>query len=176
MTSQLHRRHILVAALGLVFAPRVADASPLALVPQPARVGQGRLNILMMPILDVALFAPDARWRADAPYAMQVTFLRSLNGHKMVGHVLDEMRHIGFGGDPRLPGWRRELESIFPDVSDGDILTGARDVDGGAHFFLGGRRLGRIVDPAFADAFFGICLSPRTSQPQLRRDVLGRYA
>jgi hypothetical protein len=175
MTLHHHRRHFLLAGLATALAPAFAQASPLSIVPQPEQVGKGRLTIFMTPILDVALFAPDARWRSDAPYALQVTFLRSLEGHKLVGHVLDEMRHIGFGGDPRLMQWGQSLDSILPDVTKGDVLTGVRDERGGARFYLGTQPIGHVADTVFTNAFFGICLSPRTSQPQLRRDVLGRY-
>jgi hypothetical protein len=176
MTVHHHRRHFLLAGLATALVPALAQASPLSIVPQPEQVGQGRLNILMMPILDVSLFAPDAIWRPDAPYALQVRFLRSLKSHKMVGHALDEMRHIGFGGDPRLMRWGQSLETIFPDVFKGNVLTGVRDEKGGTRFYLETQPIGHIADTVFTDAFFGICLSPRTSQPQLRRDVLGRYA
>lgn len=67
------------------------------------------------------------------------------------------------------------VQTIFPDVSKGNVLTGVRDEKGGTRFYLGTQPIGHIADTVFTEAFFGICLSPRTSQPQLRRDVLGRY-
>ncbi|MDI7776266.1 hypothetical protein [Asticcacaulis sp. EMRT-3] len=173
MNYHLNRRHFLGAALVLACAPRIAQASPLSAVPQPEKVGTGRLNIVMMPILDVTLFAPQAHWRPDAPFALQVTFLRPLQGHKLAGHALDEMRHIGLDGDPHLNVWGQKLSAVLPDVTRGDVLTGVRDAAGGTSFFMGAERLGHFADPSFSDAFFGICLSPRTSQPALRREVLG---
>jgi hypothetical protein len=39
-------------------------------------------------------------------------------------------------------------------------------------FLLNGRPLGEVRDPDFARVFFGIWLSPRTSEPALREALL----
>ena len=46
----------------------------------------------------------------------------------------------------------------------------------GARFFFNGRASGELAEAEFARLFFGIWLSPRTSEPALREQLLGRKA
>jgi len=64
------------------------------------------------------------------------------------------------------------MRALFPDVKSGDRITGVNQPDTGAVFWINGRLLGEVRDPAFAKQFFGIWLSPQTSEPQLRRALL----
>ncbi|CAM3214919.1 chalcone isomerase family protein [Asticcacaulis taihuensis] len=170
----MNRRTLFISAFSAAFLPDIARASaPLTFVPQPGLVGSGRLNILTVPVLDVSLFAPLSHWRPDKPYALQVTFLRDLEARRMAGHIRDEMRHTGAGDAGHLELWTRELEAVLPDMRRGDVLTGVRDQGGAVLFFHGDRSLGHIAENGFSEAFFGICLGPRTSQPKLRQAVLG---
>ena len=65
------------------------------------------------------------------------------------------------------------MKGIFPTVGKGDRLTGVNVPSRGAAFFHNGRPIGEIVEPAFAQAFFGIWLDPRTSRPDFRSRLLG---
>ena len=163
------------AALGLTALRAHADAhaSALAAVPEPRVVGKGRLSVLMVPVLDVTLFGPQGQWRQDQPYAIRVDYLVDLDGPHMAKHAVDQMRSAGCKDTARLAAWHGRLAAILPDVKRGDTLYGVRTAAGTTGFYLGDRPLGAIQDPAFTDAFFAICLSPRTTQPNLRRQLLG---
>lgn len=170
----MNRRTLFTSAVSAMLLPDIARAgAPLTFVPQPGLVGSGRLNILAVPVLDISLFAPQSHWRPDRPYALQVTFLRDLEARRMAGHIRDEMQHIGAGDAGRLELWKRQLETVLPDMRRGQILTGLRDESGAVLFFQGDKILGHIAESGFSDAFFGICLGPRTSQPRLRQAILG---
>ena len=43
----------------------------------------------------------------------------------------------------------------------------------GAQFWFNGASRGRVADPLFSERFFGIWLSPQTSEPGLRGKLLG---
>ena len=62
---------------------------------------------------------------------------------------------------------------VFPDVRKGDRLLGLQRPGEAAVFWLNGRLRGEIRDAEFARRFFGIWLSPQTSEPALRRALLG---
>ena len=66
------------------------------------------------------------------------------------------------------------MRALFPDVKKGDRITGVHQSATGAVFWSNGRLLGEVRDPQFAKLFFGIWLSPQTSQPQLRRALLAQ--
>ena len=53
-----------------------------------------------------------------------------------------------------------------------DILTGLYQPGGASVFQVKGRTVGEVKDPAFGPLFFGIWLSPRTSEPCLREALL----
>ena len=65
------------------------------------------------------------------------------------------------------------MNRVFPDVTDGDCLIGLATPGNATRFFVNGRATGTIDDPEFAPAFFGIWLSPATSEPRLRQQLLG---
>jgi hypothetical protein len=45
--------------------------------------------------------------------------------------------------------------------------------DGSASFTLNGKLIGEVKDSLFNRLFFGIWLSPRTSEPQMRLKLIG---
>jgi len=64
------------------------------------------------------------------------------------------------------------MRALFPDVKAGDVITGVHQPAMGVVFWCNGRLLGEVRDPLFARLFFGIWLSPQTSEPQLRSALL----
>ena len=60
----------------------------------------------------------------------------------------------------------------FPDVQAQDRLLGLNDGRGEVRFFHNGRQTAQLRDAEYARLFFGIWLSPRTSEPQLRQALL----
>jgi GPH family glycoside/pentoside/hexuronide:cation symporter len=61
------------------------------------------------------------------------------------------------------------MQEVFPNVRRGDRLTGVHQPGTGAVFLLNGRPLATIADEEFARRFFGIWLSPQTSDTRLRK-------
>ena len=58
-------------------------------------------------------------------------------------------------------------------LTDGDRMTGVNVPGVGARFFHNGTPVGEVAEPAFAQAFFGIWLDPKTSRPDFRKQLLG---
>jgi hypothetical protein len=65
------------------------------------------------------------------------------------------------------------MQRIFPDVKNGDRLTGQHHPGVGASFVYNGQPIGRVEDAEFARRFFGIWLAATTSQPDMRTSLLG---
>jgi len=57
-------------------------------------------------------------------------------------------------------------------VRKGDRVTGVHRPGQGAAFWVNGRASGEVLDADFARLFFGIWLSPDTSEPRLREALL----
>ena len=68
--------------------------------------------------------------------------------------------------------WQQALQAALPDVKAGDRLLGIHQPGVGATFKMGGRVVGEVPDAEFSRLFFGIWLSPQTSEPGLRQQLL----
>ena len=86
------------------------------------------------------------------------------------------MQGIGPVSDSQAERWLSAMRSIFPDVRKGDRITGLQLPGEAARFWVNGRDSGELRDPEFTKLFFGIWLSPRSSQPRLREALLGTKA
>lgn len=136
-------------------------------------IGEARMRVLFLDIYDARLLAPGGTLQAGEPFALSLTYLRSLNGEKIAARSIEEMRKQGLNDDATLDRWYRSLVDIIPDVKKNDEIVGVADADGATRFYLAGEPIGEVPEPAFTRAFFDIWLSEKTSEPRLRDQLLG---
>jgi len=178
--ARLHRRHLLLA---LVAAPLYASASraPLppelnAALPGARLLGEATLRYLGFQVYDIRLWAdsPAALVRPEASrLALELRYARALDGAQIAQRSLQEMQGIGPVPSERGERWLEAMRAIFPDVNKGDRITGLQIPGEAARFWVNGQPRGELRDAEFTRLFFGIWLSPRSSQPQLREALLG---
>ena len=106
--------------------------------------------------------------------ALELEYARSLNGVKIAQRSLAEMRRQGDIAADVAERWLGAMTQMFPDVLAGDRITGFNLPGLGVRFFVNGRLKGDLRDAEFARYFFGIWLSPKTSEPALRDALLGK--
>ena len=143
-------------------------------VPHAEKVGDGRLTVMFWDIYDASLYAPHGRWSTAQPFALRLSYLRDIPGHKIADKSIEEIRKQGFDNEIRLADWHAQLTRIFPDVDDQTSLTGIYTQSGTTYFFSNSRAIGRITDPEFGHYFFDIWLGQKTTAPALRAQLLGR--
>jgi len=141
-------------------------------VPGARMVGEGRMTYLTMDIYDATLYAPEGRLSEERPLALSLTYLRSLRGSRIADRTVEEMRKQGFHDELTLAAWHNTLQDIFPNVGNGTTLTGVLKEDGTTVFYRDGIEIGHVSDTRFGPKFFSIWLSPDTSEPDLRRQLL----
>jgi hypothetical protein len=135
--------------------------------------GTGTLRWFLIPAYDASLWTDAIHWSMQAPFALALTYHMSFSSHAIVERSLKEMKYDDPSlSDAVLADYRTTMSGLFPDVEAGDRITGLYTLDGTARFFRNGRLTGQVHDPAFARAFFGIWLSPQTSEPELRAHLL----
>ena len=187
MTMQ--RRAILLTAaatgLGATSTPGLAQApansaAPAELAsewPTSQLQGQGRLTFMTLQVYDARLWTNakpvGADWGASL-MALELIYARGLRGAKIAERSLTEMQRQGDIDPPRAGRWLSAMKQIFPDVKQGDRITGVNLPGVGARFFFNGKLVGDVRDADFARLFFGIWLSPKTSEPALREALLGK--
>jgi len=106
-------------------------------------------------------------------FALDLLYQRDFSNADITRRSIDEMTRLAPQASARKQTWEAWLRAAFPDVRKGDRITGIHRPSAGAVFLTNGRLTGRIDDPEFARLFFGIWLSPDTSEPALRQALLG---
>ncbi len=139
-------------------------------------LGQARLTVYGFNIYDAKLWAAEgfvATNYAQQPFALELRYLRSFSGSMIAERSLSEMRRIGAVSDEKAAQWLDTMKKTFPDVKKGDQLIGIHRPDGTASFMLNGKSIGEMRDEEFTRLFFGIWLSPNTSEPKMRSQLIG---
>ncbi|RZK99954.1 MAG: hypothetical protein EOP36_17525 [Rubrivivax sp.] len=177
------------AGMGLAMSGLVGEAwaakarSELPVPPEVAQnlaqarlQGDSRFRHYGFHVYDAQLWVPpgfEAGRVFSQPFALSLVYARSLKARDIAERSIDEMRRQATLGEAEAQRWLQAMNTAFADVRSGDRLTGLHQVNLGASFFLNGQATRVIDDPRFATLFFGIWLSPATSAPALRRDLLG---
>jgi hypothetical protein len=174
------RRAICAALLALALpAARAKAAVPTevqAELPGARLLGSGRLRFLGLSVYDIRLWAAQPVPAADVarlPLALEIEYTRALVGVKIAERSLEEMRLQATIAPDVAERWLAQMAALFPDVRPGDRLTGKQRPGEATLFFFNGKLRGEVRDAEFTKLFFGIWLSPRTSQPALREALLG---
>ncbi|MEO8279218.1 MAG: chalcone isomerase family protein [Ideonella sp.] len=176
------RRSVLLASLLLPVA-LTTRAAPSAVPPEVAErlpqarlQGAGRLTFFALHVYDARLWA-DADFKptsySQQPLALELDYARSLDGKAIAERSIEEMRRQADLSDRKAASWLAQMSAIFPDVNAGDRITGIQRPNEATSFFFNGRPSGEIRDPEFTALFFGIWLSAKTSEPALRKALIG---
>ena len=166
-------RRAAIATIGLAMLAQAQSSSELTGLKLR---GQGRFRYFGLAIYDIRLWSAepvDAATWAEHKLTLELQYARSLLGREIAKRSLAEMRRQADVSDAQAKTWLNEMETAFPDVKAGDRLSGVLEPGVAASFFFNGQPRHRVADAQFARLFFGIWLSPQTSEPGLREQLLG---
>lgn len=138
--------------------------------------GTARLRVFGFQIYDARLWALaefNASNYSASAFALEISYLRNFDNDAVADRSIKEMRKLGSMSEAQAAQWQTQMRKIFPDIAKGDKIVGIHTPGVGASFTFNGKPAGEIKDPEFARLFFGIWLSPQTSEPQMRRELLG---
>lgn len=151
------------------------SAEVVAALPEAKRVGSGRLRVWGFNVYDAVLWAPpglNSRDLANQPFALELVYLRDFKATAIAASSIDEIRRQATVSEQQEAAWTAELLRALPDIRQGDRVIGIHRPGMPATLWVNGRRSGELRDPGFIRLFFGIWLSPATSQPQMRAALL----
>ena len=103
---------------------------------------------------------------------LELTYQRNFTAEAIAKRSIEEMRRVGRFTPEQAARWQQALQKALPDVKPGDRLLGLYQPGAGAVFKQGGRVVGEVPDAEFSRLFFGIWLSPQTSEPGLRQELI----
>jgi len=141
----------------------------------PRLIGQHRFTYWGFEVYDASLwgntaFAPQD-W-AKQSLVLELRYLRDFKGADIAQRSIDEMQGQRVLSAAQKQTWAGVLQSLIPNVRNGERLTGIYTPDKGMQLLHQDRLLGEVTDVDLAQRFFGIWLAPETSQRQLRQQLL----
>ena len=182
------RRRVLVA-VAVLAAPAILHARAQgstrvppevdAELPNAKRLGSGSLRFMLLHVYDARLWVRDGFNAVDfakVPLALELEYARTLYGGLIADRSLAEMRRSADSADitdDKAQRWLAVMKQLFVDVHKGDRITGVQVPGVATRIFVNGKLRGEVRDAEFTRLFFGIWLSPATSEPALRDALLG---
>ena len=166
----------------------LAAAPTFAQAPEPTlsaalqdktAVGKARLRYWGFDVYDASLWARpgfDIGQFETQRFGLELAYLREFKGADIAERSIDEMKDLATIEPAQATRWTQAMSNLFPDVKRGDRITGVHVPGSGARFYLNGKLLGEVADDAFSRLFFGIWLSPKTSQPRMRETLIQNIA
>ncbi len=138
-------------------------------------IGKQRLTYWGFQVYDARLWALPGFKKdniASQPFALELAYLRDFDAIDVAERSITEMRRSATISEAQAKTWIAEMVRVYPDFKKGDRVTGINRPGVGAAYLVNGKSTGEIRDVEFARLFFGIWLSPKTSEPKLRSALL----
>ena len=144
-------------------------------LPDARLYGSGRLRRYFFHVYDARLWTQPnfeiARF-SQLPLALELQYGRELVGSLIAERSIEEMQRAAEITPAQQRVWLAAMQRCFPDVVEGDRMTGVHLPGTAARFFVNGAFVGEVRDAEFTRLFFGIWLAPTTSEPELRAALL----
>jgi hypothetical protein len=136
------------------------------------KVGEARMEYLFWDVYDATLFTPSGTYQSGKnPLKFKLTYLRDFAAKDIVKATKEQWQHLG---KPQLSSrYADTLLALWPDIKKGESLTLLTNEQGQSIFFHNDNELGKIAEREFATEFLAIWLSENTSEPKLRKQLLG---
>lgn len=138
-------------------------------------IGTGEFRKFGFDIYNARLWSAARPFASDQPFALELIYQRKISRDDLVRASVEEIKRLS--GEAvsagQLAAWQAQMQQSFVDVEAGMRLTGVYLPGQGARFYVGQQLRYEVNDPQFAQAFFAIWLDPRTSNPELREQLLG---
>ena len=135
-------------------------------------VGQSRFEYYFWDVYDAKLATPSGKYQfGQHPVKLSLTYLRDFAAKDIVKATNEQWQHLG--KTDLLGKFDQQLLALWPDIKEGETLSFITDMQGIGTFYHNDTKLGGIDDSQFADNFLAIWLSPKTSQPDMRKQLIG---
>jgi len=155
--------------IALIFLSANANAADIGAM---KTIGKGELSFMFWTGYEAELLAAEPVFDPAKPFALKLTYKMDFTGKEIAERSVEEIRGQKSASEIQLEKWGAEMLKIFPDVKEGDSITGISNAEKQTVFLYNGREIGMVADPEFTKAFFDIWLSEKTSEPSLRKKLL----
>lgn len=154
----------LIACGALIFH-NTANASPVG---DLNKQGEGEMTYLFWTLYNAELYTTPTR----SEQALKIEYYRDIDSKDLVDATQDQWEKLGYS-DNKIKSWIAPLYAMWPDVKEGSTLTIRVSENNQSQFYFDEKPIGTITDKQFGPAFLSIWLSENTSEPTLRKQLLG---
>jgi hypothetical protein len=159
--------------LSMLLVMTFSCASVSAVTGSLKSVGQGTVSWLFIDIYQAFLFSVDGQYQPGKyPQALTIRYQVDISKSDLVQATKQQWQKLSVEAQ-LYQDWLPQLSSLWPDVKGGDRLTFLVSENRQGDFYHNDNWLGRIDDPKFSDAFLSIWLSEKSSEPALRKQLIG---
>ena len=143
----------------------------------PRVVGKGLFSVWGLDIYQATLWGGEKmlhseNWQTQR-LALELRYARDFDGKDIAKRSIDEIHAQSPLTQDKAQAWLNTLEGLFPSVRKNHTLTGIYLPAASSPFLFNDKVIGSINDAELVQRFFAIWLSPKTSAPKLRRQLLG---
>ena len=175
--SVLSLLSILLLLIMMLAASRAAQAQEIPAhirlaLPEARLAGQGGFTWFGLSIYDATLYVGPQGYVPGQRFVLDLRYARSLQGARIAKASIEQMQKVGVGTQAQHAQWFTSMQAIFPDVQEGTHLTAIFSPQAATRFLRDGQPLAEIADPEYGPAFAAIWLSPATTAPKLRTQLL----
>lgn len=145
-----------------------------------SEVGSAQFSVLFWDIYQSTLYTPTGKFNQSVSanpnedtqaILFEIKYLRDISKQDLIERTVEQWQHLGMV-DNDYSSYLPLLEKIWPDIKKGDRLALLLQQDS-SRFYFNDQFAGEIADQVFGEQFLAIWLAENTSQPKLRRQLLG---
>lgn len=155
-----------IKAVAIEIIPKSLDKSAVQLV------GKAQFSVLFWDIYQSRLYTATGEYQGvNAPLIFEINYQRDIRKDELIERTIEQWQQLGLLAS-EYDAYISPLNTLWPDIKQGDTLA-LRLSNSNSLFYFNDQYLGKIDDPKFAKTFLNIWLSENTSQPRLRKELLG---
>lgn len=175
---------MLLLTVSLLLTVNVANAGN-ELTQQLKIVGKGEMSWLFIDLYQASLYSPTGEYQQRVyPQALKIVYQQDIDRDDLVNATEKEWQKLSQKqfqkqsqkqalDASQYQDWLVALRQLWPDIKEGEDLLFIVEADGRGVFYHNDQLLGGINSNEFSEAFLSIWLSKNTSEPGLRRQLIG---
>nr|WP_275074599.1 chalcone isomerase family protein [Pseudoalteromonas ostreae] len=136
-------------------------------------VGEARFEYLFWDVYQAQLATPSGTYQfGNHPTKLTLTYLRDFAAKDIIKATNEQWQHLG--KKEIINKYDAQLSALWPDIKKGESLSFITDENGVGTFYFNDKKLGVIEHRGFGDDFLAIWLDVNTSEPQMRKQLIGQ--
>ena len=135
-------------------------------------VGRAKLKVWFWNVYNSVLYTPSGKYSTDSQcLVFEINYLMDISKADLIKSTVENWQHLGISETSYQP-FIKSLKRIWPNVNEGDQIALKINADNST-FYFNGENIGSIKSSQFGPLFLSIWLSKNTTQPKLRRQLIG---